>query len=561
MTTTSNFSKSNHLWRFNECVDANGKTAKLVIHHLTRGKLAPHPLILELSECQRPKVVMDKLLDRGADIDPDIDDKLLAQKIKRNALQNGIYFSKAGLHGDMFIANGKAYGNVPDNWVLDPSLIEHLAKQYEQKGELEDWLEHVAELAEKSDFVMLSIMMAFAAPLQGIVFQETSEGALFNLAGGSSRGKTTAMMAAQSVMGKGSKLAVFDQTPRRLAEHAAASSDTLILYDDSDRANSKRSFAKGFVEMTHMLTSGQAKQYSGAVKEQFPDLTWSFMALIGSRTTIEELSSEHGHQREDHERVRAIDLIVPVPEEGGIWTDIDDDDDPRALSDELKVNSSEFYGTAFPEWLNHIIGNTQVVDDAKDLVDWYLLEFGIAKNDHLGHRVAKKFGLIFAAGILAMEHELLPWDRESILSVSTRMHRNSLLTLHSKQALVEKGLDQLRMLAKDHIADDKILSGKLHFEKDAVPKVFVKKTGNSRYLYLTKRCFQQLFPTIASETAGLTKLEEIGAYLRQKSNATTVQTEVRIGSKKQKVRFLKLDADILLGHGKSDGTRAKSRSY
>ncbi|MEP3629717.1 MAG: DUF927 domain-containing protein [Hyphomicrobiales bacterium] len=555
MTTTSNFAKSNHLWRFAECVDNEGKTAKLVIHHLTRGKLAPHPLILELSECQRPKVVMDKLLDRGADIDPDIDDKLLAKKIKRNGLHNGIYFSKAGLHDDFFIANGKAYGNIPANWVLDPCLIEHLAKQYEQKGELEDWLEYVAELAEKSDFVMFSIMMAFAAPLQGIVFQEVSEGALFNLAGGSSRGKTTAMMAAQSVMGKGSKLAVFDQTPRRLAEHAAASSDTLILYDDSDRANSNRSFAKGFVEMTHMLTSGQAKQYSGAVKEQFPDLKWSFMALIGSRETIEALSSEHGHQREDHERVRAIDLIVPVPEEGGIWTDIDDDNDPRALSDELKVNSSEFYGTAFPEWLHHIVGNTDVGKSAKELVDWYILEFGIAKNDHLGHRVGKKFGLIFAAGILAMEHELLPWDRKNIMVATTRMHRNALQTLHSKQTLVEKGLDQLRMLANEHIADDEILSGKLHFEKGAVPRVFIKKTRNSRYLYLTKYRLQQLFPTIASETAGLAKLEEIGAYRRPRGKATTVQTEVWVGSKKQKLRFLMLDVDALLDSGDDVGTK------
>jgi|GEM_PF-3952414 len=295
-----------------------------------------------------------------------------------------------------------------------------------------------------------------------------------------------------------------------------------------------------------MLTSGQAKQYSGAVKEQFPDLIWSFMALIGSRTTIEELSAEHGHRREDHERVRAIDLFVPPPEDGGIWSDLDEDDDPRALSDLLKTNSSEYYGTAFPKWLDHIINNNHVAKNAEELVDWYVTEFGIGKNDHLGHRVGKKFGLIYSAEILAMEHNLLRWEREHILAVVTEMHRNALQTLHSEELLVEKDLAQLRVLAKVHTSAGQVLSGKLKFEEGTAPQVFGKKNSRSRHLYVTRNRMQQLFPTKAAQIAGLLKLEKVGAYRRPVNRTVTQQIEVLVGRKKRKLRYIKLNSDVLL---------------
>ncbi|MBM2295137.1 DUF927 domain-containing protein [Sulfitobacter pseudonitzschiae] len=544
MTTTSKFATANHLWRFSECADEKGNRAKLVIDFLSRGSKAAFPLILELSDCQRPKAVMDKLIDRGADIDPDIDADLLATLIKRPALLQGSYYTKAGFHERFFIANGIAYGEVPENWVVDPNMRDDLANKYGSKGSLKEWKKYVAKPADKSDFVMFAILLAFAATLQRIVFGETTEGVLFNLAGGSSRGKTTALMAAQSTMGIGTNLAVFDQTPRRLAEHAAASSDTLILYDDSDRASSRAGFSKDFVGALHMLTSGEARKYSGTVKEQFPDLHWTFMALIGSRTTLEQLAADHGHRREDHERVRALDLIVPPPEKGGIWTDLDEHDDARDLSDQLKASSAEFYGTVFPVWLKHIVANDHVARSAKELVDWYVDQFGLDQTDHLGHRIAKKFGLILAAGILAKEHKLLDWGRNTILGVVDAMHRNALQTLHSEKLLVQKGLVRLRDLA--NVPSSRVVKGTLKCDAGAEPTEFVKEKNARRCLYITKDRLSQLFPTKAALDAALLELQQDGAYQKPKKGPITKLLKCFIGGKAKKRRYVKIDADKLL---------------
>jgi uncharacterized protein (DUF927 family) len=533
------------IWRFGNYLDARGQAAYLVIHYPIRGRLAPKPLVLSLNKAEQPSAVMQELVNAGADIDPKRDQEALNRRLVRDELEDGIFLQKLGYNEGLFVTPDGTYGDDTIRVVASPVILERAQRLFGRKGTLKSWIENVAEPGEKSAYIMFGIMMAFAAAILARVFEGGDEGFLVNYAGGSSRGKTTALMAARSVSGPGNVLSSWEQSIRSLSEEAAAFSDNLMPIDDLDKISSKPGFSRDFTATTHMLTSGEARKYSVAVKEQLPDLHWSFCGMTGAGTTVEELARAHRHRREDHERVRCLDIEIPESASGGIWDNPDKDDSPRDLTDQMKVATTEHYGTALPVWLKRVVGNEKVIAQARKLIDFYLNEAALDEADNIGHRVAKKFGIVYAAGILAARAGILPWDRDDILEVVRDLHRNAQTALHSEADQVARGIEKVLCEIKEGKLPRKRKGKTPIFQSEAGANAFLRSDDSNTMLFIDAERFDRTFVTDTVAKVVRERLIKAGAVRTPGASAITQQVRIRIKDKEFKKRYLVIDLERL----------------
>jgi uncharacterized protein (DUF927 family) len=107
-------------------------------------------------------------------------------------------------------------------------------------------------------------MLALAAPL--VRHSNLPESAIFNFVGPSGTGKTTAVLAAASVLGSVDQLGDWNSRDRALHEYAAAGSDLLVVLDDMERfrPDSGRRL-NALSSRLHVLTAGTSTGYSYGV--------------------------------------------------------------------------------------------------------------------------------------------------------------------------------------------------------------------------------------------------------------------------------------------------------
>ena len=536
-------SQANDKWLFGKYLDKEAQEAKLGIFYSIAGGRAGRPLVLPLAAADSPARVRSELMNSGADMDylganrAQQQDQLSIHLDPSN-LHVGIYARKMGWVEGRFITPTSLRGGNCDV-IVESSILELSVTFHGKAGKLADWRRQVAKPAQKSSAASFAILLALSAPLLGRV-AEGEEGFIVNLAGDSSIGKTAALMAGQSLKGPGSELMSWASTSRALAEQAAALSDIFLPIDDLDKVSNTRSFGRLFTELTHMLVSGESKAYSRAVQDRLPDLKWSCVAMTGGRTTVEEMTN---YRRENHERVRCIDLMVPSAVDGGIWDIRDKTDIPAQLTDELKAATQRTYGVALPRWVR-FIEDDGVISRARDLRDWWVDGLHLAKADGVGHRVAKKFGLVRAAGLLAIEAGILPWTEGFVDEVVTALHENARLTLCPQEGAAKAGLEKaLRACLRDRgrmvPADEQAELG-----TSPADQSFIKENSPQKW-NVTRACFEGFFINAQAADLALVKLEEVGALTKAKDGKRGRQVRVSFKGIDKRVRMLKISGPKL----------------
>ena len=101
---------------------------------------------------------------------------------------------RSGWHGDVFVLPHATIGQSAGESVVYDGKAD--AARYGEKGTLADWIEHVAKPAAGNSRLVMSLSLAFAGPLADLL---NDEGGGVHLVGGSSLGKSTALVVAGSV--------------------------------------------------------------------------------------------------------------------------------------------------------------------------------------------------------------------------------------------------------------------------------------------------------------------------------------------------------------------------
>jgi hypothetical protein len=116
----------------------------------------------------------------------------------------------------------------------------------------------------------------------------------------------------------------------------------------------------------------------------------------------------------------------------------------------------EHQGHVFEAFVERIIRRSNIEERVQGYVERFVKKVRRADDGNLALDVARKFGLVFAAGRLAIRFGLLPWSRDELADALTRCYRAAGDLLPDSGVLLRSGRSALLTFSKSLPSEDKI---------------------------------------------------------------------------------------------------------
>jgi uncharacterized protein (DUF927 family) len=328
-------------------------------------------------------------------------------------LPRAIAAGRTGWHGRAFVLPGGGLGGAERVVYQSTSEIRAAIRT---AGTLEEWREIVAKPAAGNSRVVLAISAAFAAPLLAPL---QLEGAGIHLRGGSSEGKTTAIVVAGSVWGGGGLNGYkqsWQATANGVEAMAEAHCDLPLCLDEMGLVQ-----AEDAARIAYQLASGIGRQRALANGMGAPRREWRvFVLSTGEMSLADKLRECRTPQRiMAGQEVRLIDLPADAgkgfglfdapPEVPGRPNGGTPKDRGAALARALNDAAGSCYGTAGPAFLAGFLADRDdSVAKAREVIEAFVAKYASGAHGQV-QRVARTFALIAAAGELAVAFGVVPW--------------------------------------------------------------------------------------------------------------------------------------------------------
>ena len=388
-------------------------------------------------------------------------------------------------------------------------------------GDIDDWSDSIGKVAKLSNYIAFAIMAALAGPL--LRFVELPEDPAFNFVGPSSGGKTRAAMAGASALGHPAAISSWDLTERAVEEAAAARTDCFLVLNAAEKASPKRR-REVLNRIVHMVAERQSTIRSESVQDRLPNLAWRTLLLTTSNKTGAEMANDLGFPWREQEAVRFIDIPVPGPDDGGIFDRLENATDKAAKSTklirELEKDLMKYYGVLLRPWIEHLLATQPRRRVAK-----LIRRFEEKTGPHTGveDRIARKFGLVYAAGRIAVEAGLLKWSTGLPLRATTALYRRAKQLRLNGDGQVSEALTKLA----EALADPAVVP-------PAAPRARVKVSDEKAFLGVRYRLNgkqvvglrkEKLAQLVGDAMVGpvLKKLNERGAIITGHGGKSTQQ--------------------------------------
>jgi uncharacterized protein (DUF927 family) len=331
--------------------------------------------------------------------------------------------SKPGFRGDGFVLGPKMLGNARKKfrWLPDP---DH-AGVGEVAGTLDGWKRDVAMVATHSSFAVTAILIALASCLRTYVDERitttkglrplTTEGGVINYSGHSSSGRSTLGLMANGVHGLPNAVFEWDFTRRGLDEGAASRNNVAFVVDDTEKHVETEMPLKTALRLVNQIVpKGKSKAIAGSARDKYPALTWSEFGISSSPLPLDTIAADVNWKRSPGEKVRFIDVPVPHPDDAGIFNRLSGSTDERVekgkqLIKDMESGIARNYGRLLPAWIDFLLIKNRALR-VQRLVESFVRRVAGQGNGY-ETRMAMKFGIFYAAGKLAVEAGLLPWDK------------------------------------------------------------------------------------------------------------------------------------------------------
>lgn len=312
---------------------------------------------------------------------------------------------KIGWQGTVFVLPDETLGKTDEDFLFKS---DNYTSKFNVKGSLEDWKLHIAKRVLGNPVPEFCISCAFAGPL---LTPCDLDGGGFHLLGDSSSGKTTSLCLAASVCG-GSKdgyIQSWRSTDNAIEGIALNHNDCLLCLDEINMATSKT-----VSESAYMIANGQGKARADRYGNTKSRKEWKLFLLSNGEVSIANKLKEEGKKMMAGQAVRIIDIGSDMECGFGVYNNVPDGLKSNEFSDELKVAASRYYGVALREFINLFAEN---IDDYVTEIHKNIAEFckKYCKQDVSGQvkRVCARFGLVAAAGELAIKFKILPWPEHT----------------------------------------------------------------------------------------------------------------------------------------------------
>jgi putative DNA primase/helicase len=286
---------------------------------------------------------------------------------------------------------------------------------YQIGGTLEGW-EQITIWAEGNSRLTLALSAAFVPPLLQFIGHENFG---FNIVGKSSSGKTTALLVAASVWGKGSTgqdgyTLNWNSTVNGLEGVAALHNDTLLPFDEMGQAS-----AQTISAACYRLINGMGKSRANRDGSAKPIKVWRCVLLSTGEKGVAEKIGDEGGKVQAGQLVRIIEIPADAEVGYGLFDCIHEFESAQAFADALKQATATHYGHAARAFIKAVQENRElVIQRLRDGLSSDRRRELLPLNNVDGEvkRVAGHFLITIVAAELAIEFGILNWAKEAPFS-------------------------------------------------------------------------------------------------------------------------------------------------
>lgn len=309
---------------------------------------------------------------------------------------------RTGWHGDVFVLPRETFGDTDAEPVLFQSAtMDGVALG--QAGSLAGWIDHVAARCAGNSRLVLAVAAGFAGPCLGLMGMD---GGGLHLRGGSSTGKTTALLAAASLFGPPGFMRTWRHTDNALEGVAGLHSDLLLILDEIGELAPKIAG-----HTAYMLANGQGKGRAARDGSPRALTTWRVLFLSSGEVTLADLVTQSGGTMRAGQEVRVIDLPADAGAGHGIFDTVPDGLTAGGYAEQIKASATRHYGHALPAFVRALVADPGNARSALgELRGGIAADLAGANTDGQVRRVAMRFAIIAAAGELATAHRLTGWQ-------------------------------------------------------------------------------------------------------------------------------------------------------
>jgi putative DNA primase/helicase len=326
-----------------------------------------------------------------------------------------------GWHGASYLLpDGSTYGE--GDVILRPEL-QRADLSCASRGTLADWQDRVARYATGNSRLGLFLSAGFAGPLLESI-SEPSGG--LHLFGPSRIGKTTAAVVAASVLGKGGRGGAIHQwrgTGNGLEAIVAGNSDNLLVLDEISQADAKEAGT-----IVYMLANESGKLRMTKNISARATASWCIIFLSTGEITLAQKMADAGRKTLTGMENRLVNIRADAGAGLGVFETLHGFDEPALLADHLRHAAATFYGTAGRAFLARLVAERTKDPDAfygllKALRMQFITDHLPTGADGQVRSVCGRFGVIAAAGELATEWNILPWETGEATQAAARCFR------------------------------------------------------------------------------------------------------------------------------------------
>ena len=494
-------------------------------------------VIVQREHAGDANLLLTMFMRRNADLPSKSEEALsvITAAIKQSPLKYDLRVKHVGWQrGDMtFILGTKIIGDkgkrlkfAPPFWIDD-----HSARRLKMHGTLVGWQNKVAQPALWSSVLTLAILASFGAPLVKV---SGLQNFAINIFGSSKVGKTTALLASTSFCGIGleRELPNWNSTSAAFMEEARGFNDLVLPGNEVGLIDGKKRDAYAVIR-SRIYTFAEGRDRSRMSKASITTPKFSAMyrgiALYTSEFSFEQYAMLAGEERSPGEYARAID--VPAVRAG--HTTIFDLYPKHVAKSEqaawarqqliaLRRACENEYGTAIEPYVKHLMSiGKSLRRHVLSNIQAFLEKVAELDLDPALDHAARNFGLLYAAGCLGIEAEVLKWSRDHVMSVVLTCFKDAIRITGSRDnAFAEAKQELRRRLSMETIRSD---STRKEFGPEDAPGFRRTVSGMTEYV-VHSAAFRQWFGGPVLAAAVLRWLHEEGLLSIQSKNVKSSAT-------------------------------------
>lgn len=341
-----------------------------------------------------------------------------------------------------------------------------------RKGKLDDWKSSVALSAVHSPYIMLALCSAFAGYC--IYFTHVETGG-FHLFGDSSKGKSTALLAAASVYGSKDYVSDWNITEAAIEELAESRNHGLLILDEVSLLDkSEKDAAQKMQKIVYMLGAEGGKQRASFYQDRKSE--WRLNALSNGEIGLNKQAENVNRERNNGEKVRFIDIPVDCNNELGIFMTVPEGMTPSAYAEEIKDACSHYYGVSGRLFVTKLLkkSHNSICKRMMEYMNEFMSYHNVSGDNGIEKRIATRFALSYASGAIAAALKILPFSKKDIMNgishcyaKSTGCHKEHRVNDIFKEELIlaltgkikaeslppkERPVLEIKMMGKDVIA-------------------------------------------------------------------------------------------------------------